>query len=187
MISIDTEYSMLKQEILQLTSACDNLVIAMYTVTIAILAVAFETNNYNLFLLPFVVLFSFQGILNRKRAGIVRIVAYIVVYLEEEKGWESKGVCKQKIGDKRIKMNKMISFLFGRSSSAQLGLICCMFFGYFYIEERMFILNRKDIVLLSIVFLLWLGLLWMNRTVLFNVGNRNAYIKAFRKQKKEKN
>lgn len=106
MISPDVEYTMLKEEILGLISSSDNLIIAMYTITIAILAVAFETNNCLLFLLPFIVLFSFQGVLNRKRDNMVKLAAYIAVYLEEEKGWESKFVGKSKIGNRKIKKIK---------------------------------------------------------------------------------
>lgn len=183
MVSPDVEYTMLKEEILGTISACDNLVIAMYTITIAVLAIAFETDNYFLFLLPFIILFSFQGVLNRKRDNMVKLAAYIAVYLEEEKGWESKVVGKTKIGKKSIKRNKLFDFLLGRSSSMQLGILCAILFYVFYINENKSDIRLCHVIVLVIVFLLCVSLGWMNRTVLFNISNRNAYILMFRAEK----
>ena len=89
MITKDSEYTMLKQEIISLVEIQNTYIIAMYTITITILGVAFERKSQILFLLPYIILFSFQRIISAKRDGMLRIASYIAVYLEEGTGWES--------------------------------------------------------------------------------------------------
>lgn len=49
MISKDTEYSMLKQEIISTTDIISNITLAMYTITVSIIVLAIETENAVIF------------------------------------------------------------------------------------------------------------------------------------------
>lgn len=109
MITPDTEYTMLRQEILDLINIQNNYIIAMYTITITILGIALERQSQVLFLVPYLILFSFQRIISAKKDGMVRIAAYISVYLEKDKeGWESKyeelvaATCEKKTKQKKF-------------------------------------------------------------------------------------
>lgn len=70
MISRDTEYSMLKQEIISMTDIISNITVAMYTITVSIIVLAFETKNAVIFLTPYIVLYPFQNIINRKISSL---------------------------------------------------------------------------------------------------------------------
>lgn len=126
-IDKEIEYGTLRQEILDSITARDNYVIAMYTITTAILCLAFELQNPIIFLMPYIILFAFQNAIASKNENIIVLAAYISIYLEEETGWES-----QNIGLKAI-MHKGTPFrrpsfiwgrLVGRIGSVQLGLLC---------------------------------------------------------------
>ena len=128
MITKDSEYTMLKQEIISLVELQNTYIIAMYTITITIFGVAFERKSHILFLLPYIILFSFQRVISAKRDGILRIAAYIAVYLEEGKGWESS---YEKVVDKttkesngKEKFSRFMNIITGRISSLQLGALC---------------------------------------------------------------
>ena len=60
MVDSNTEYNALRSEILNLISIQNTYIIAMYTITITILGFGLQTQNSFLFLLPYIVLFSFQ-------------------------------------------------------------------------------------------------------------------------------
>lgn len=86
----NTEYTMLKQEIINTSDIIVNITIAMYTISISIFVLAFEFSNCYIFLLPYMILFPFQNMINRKRDGINRMAAYIAVYLEDDNCWENR-------------------------------------------------------------------------------------------------
>ena len=120
------EYNSLRTEIIELVNIQNNYIIAMYTITIAILSLAIQQENEWLFLLPYVILFSFQRIISAKNDGMLRIAAYIAVFLDENVGWEKNyeqitGVAKTTGRDKFSKFMNVIS---GRISSMQLGVVC---------------------------------------------------------------
>lgn len=128
MITKDSEYTMLKQEIISLVEIQNAYIIAMYTITITILGVAFERKSQILFLLPYIILFSFQRIISAKRDGMLRIASYIAVYLEEGTGWESiyetiSNRTIESINRKKVH-SRIFNVLMGRLCSAQLGLLC---------------------------------------------------------------
>ena len=60
MIDKQTEYGALRQEILDSINARDNYIVGMYTITSAILCVAFELQNPILFLVAYNVSYAFQ-------------------------------------------------------------------------------------------------------------------------------
>ena len=126
-IDKETEYSTLRQEILDSINTRDNYIIAMYTITVAILCIAFELQNPILFLVPYVVLFAFQNSIASKNENMITLAAYISVYLEDGQGWESKNIDLKKIMHEGIPVKRPRSIwsrLIGRISSVQLGLLC---------------------------------------------------------------
>ena len=124
-----TEYESLRQEILDLITAKDNFIIAMYTITTAILCFAFELENPVLFLVPYIVLFAFQYNISAKNESMVILAAYIAVCLEEGQGWESQNQKYRDAMRNGVTFHKPESIwkiLVGRLGSAQLGLLCSM-------------------------------------------------------------
>lgn len=123
----EAEYSTLRQEILDSITARDNYIMAMYTITTAILCVAFELENPILFLLPYIILFAFQNTIASKNENMIVLAAYISVYLEEGKGWESQNIALKDImheGASFHRPRSIWSRLVGRIGSVQLGMLC---------------------------------------------------------------
>lgn len=124
----DIEYSTLRDEIINLVEIQSNYIIAMYTITVSIIGFAIERNSEWLFLLPYIILFSFQRIISSKNDGMIRIAAYIAVFLEENHGWESMyaDVVKRTTvkHNNRKTYSRLKSIIGGRISSLQLGLAC---------------------------------------------------------------
>lgn len=176
-----TEYTMLKQEIINTSDVIVNITITMYTISTAIFVFALEFNNCYAFLFPYVVLFPFQNMINRKRDGINRLAAYISVYIEEGNGWESKlseniavfrGLDKHK-----VIVNRIWNFIIGRTNSSQLGLISTIFFLYTYMQRvNMAALTIENYSLPILSVLLFIILFWGNKRALSNVATRDLYI-----------
>lgn len=122
-----TEYSSLRQEILDSITSRDNYIMAMYSITAAALCVAFELQNPILFLIPYIILFAFQNTITSKNENMIVLAAYIAVYLEEGCGWESRNAEIKKIMHEGIpfkRANSVWKFLVGRIGSVQLGMLC---------------------------------------------------------------
>lgn len=122
------EYSSLRAEIIGIVDIIQNYIIAMYTITIAILTFAIQQQNQWLFLIPYVVLYSFQRIIAVKKDIMVRMAAYIVVFLDGEFGWEKNysDICKETTFKHNAseKFSKLKNIVSGRISSLQLGAVC---------------------------------------------------------------
>lgn len=131
----ETEYTSLRQEILDSITARDNYIMAMYTITVAILCVAFQLQNPIIFLLPYIILFSFQNTIAAKNENMIVLAAYISVYLEEGHGWESNSIDLKKSMHKTMPFKRprsVMGRLMGRIGSVQLGLlcsVCCLVFA----------------------------------------------------------
>lgn len=186
MISQDSEYSMLKQEIISLVEIQNTYIIAMYTITITIFGIAFERRSHVLFLLPYIILFPFQRVISAKQDGIARIAAYISVYLEQGTGWESfyEEVFNRttKENNNREKFSKLMNIITGRISSLQLAVLssissiimCCY-------NKKINIFDIKNIKLIDSVviigaILLFAILYYWTKGAL--KSNRKKYIKA---------
>lgn len=129
MKSIDkqTEYATLRQEILDSITARDNYIMTMYTITTAVLCVAFELQNPILFLIPYIILFAFQNNISSKNENMIVLATYIAVYLEEGDGWESRNTELKNIMHKGVPFRRPQSIwsrLIGRIGSVQLGFLC---------------------------------------------------------------
>ena len=126
-IDKQTEYATLRQEILDSITARDNYIMAMYTITTAVLCVAFELQNPTLFLIPYIILFAFQNSIASKNENMIVLATYIAVYLEEGNGWESRNIDLKNIMHEGVPFKRpgsTWSRLIGRIGSVQLGLLC---------------------------------------------------------------
>lgn len=89
---MEKEYLMLKDEIMLSMKTIKNYNTMLYTVSAALLAFAFNSQNELLFLLPFVILFPLYYLITREAKQALRIGAYMIVFLEEKTNfsWESR-------------------------------------------------------------------------------------------------
>ena len=185
MISKDTEYSMLKQEIISTTDIISNITLAMYTITVSIIVLAFETENAVIFLAPYIVLYPFQNIINRKRDGINRIAAYIAVFLEKEKGWEGQYNRYYEVMrgyNKGLMLTRKVwNFIIGRTNSTQLSLLSTALFNYFY---QIADIGIKDAALVATSILLFVVLAFENKIIISNKDIRTMYIEQLKLLKK---
>lgn len=191
MVSKDTEYSMLKQEIISESEIISNVTIAMYTITLSIFVLGAEFDNSIIFLAPYIILFPFQNIINRKRDGINRIAAYMAVFLEDEKGWEGRynEIFEAMRGyDKNLMLARRIwNFIIGRTNSTQLGLLSTLIFNLFYWKNLNFnSMGFEDATIVIISVVLFIILALVNKTSISNVGRRNMYIEQLKLINKKK-
>lgn len=122
----NTEYSALKNELINLDTERNNLVIAMYSIFITVFCFSVEFKNKFALLSLYIVLFAFQRRFITIRDGMNRIAAYITVYLDNPYGWESNLITifkETSLKNKQdVKMPKVIELVTGRVASVQLGL-----------------------------------------------------------------
>lgn len=179
-----TEYATLRQEILDSIAAKDNYIIAMYTITTAVLCVAFELQNPILFLIPYVILFAFQNAIATKNENMIAIAAYIAVCLEKGSGWESNNIKLKGVMQKGIPYKRLTSiwkFLIGRISSVQLGMLCsvsCTVIAIIDIlaaEQICEMIESGAYIILSAV--LYILIRIQTKNVLSLKDRREAYIK----------
>ena len=182
---VKLEYASLRQEILNSINACDTYKIAMYTVTVSLLCVAFAQGKAILFFLLYVVIFAFQWAISAKNENNVVLAAYIAVFLEQGQGWESNNlelkVKMHKNKTKKVATPKIINRLIGRISSAQLGFLCSLLCCIYSIPPFYKAVQINDCVLpgacviLSIA--LYVGIRIKTEDVLNLWKKKNEYIK----------
>ncbi len=192
--SIDkhAEYATIRQEILDTINARDNYVIAMYTITAAILCAAFELQNPILFLIPYIILYAFQNAVATKTENMIVLAAYIAVFLEEGVGWESNNYNIKEIMHKDIpykRANSIWKFLVGRISSVQLGMLCsiaCTLYSIFDILAANGIQNIIEACIYIVLAIILYVLIRIQTNDILTVRDRrNAYIENLQKAKKE--
>ncbi len=192
------EYLTLKEEINDLTMMQNNCVIAMYTITIAILSLAIQQKNEWLFLLPYIILFSFQRIINAKKDVRIRAIAYIAVFLDGENGFEKNyaTIVEKTTGNyNNKKFDKVMNVISGRVSSLQLGVVCtigatvmCIFNKYSEWKTYTNVMNDLAVVdILPIILgIFLLGILkeWCT-DALDSMKKRERYIQSLEAYKRE--
>ena len=121
----ETEYEVLKSEIIQLNNIEQNYIIAMYTITIAILGFAIErgTNEW-IYLLPYVILISFQRIISAKKYHRLKLAAMITVYFDDL--WENNYQKIENVFSKTYDKKRLKHSIIIRVSSIHLAFICSM-------------------------------------------------------------
>ncbi|NSF39953.1 hypothetical protein [Blautia wexlerae] len=187
-IEKDTEYSALRQEILNLITIQNTYIIAMYTITITILGIGIERKSSILLLLPYVILFSFQRIIAAKKDSYLRVAAYIAVYLEDGDGWEwrYKKISENTIGIQKANKKKFVikDIISGRISSLQLGLLCSsMSIGMCLIENCKKILTMSNLTIVILSIALFVSLCYFCKDTLETMKKRDNYIQIMFKCK----
>lgn len=185
MIDKQTEYGALRQEILDSINARDNYIVGMYTITIAILCVAFELQNPILFLMPYIVIYAFQYWISVKSENMIVIGAYIAVYLEDGSGWEYNNAKLKKIMHKDIPYKRVDSvwkFLVGRIGSVQLGMLCSVSCIGYAVSAIMKASSQRDLIAPGIYIALSLILY-----ILIRIQTRNVLKTGERKKAYEAN
>lgn len=194
MVSKEAEYASLRQEMINLIDLQNNYIIAMYTITVTILGIAYERRSHILFLLPYVILFSFQRIISAKRDGLLRIAAYVSVFLEKDDGWESrysKVVNETCYKNNKVRYTKFMNIITGRMSSFQLGFLCSISsIITCCINKNINLTNLSDISLkesstLICSVALFAILYYWNKDSLKAMDKRTIYIEALKKKRNE--
>lgn len=191
-IDKQTEYSTLRQEILDSITSRDNYIMAMYTITVAILCVAFELQNPILFLIPYVILFAFQNSIAAKNENMIVLATYIAVYLEDGCGWESNNFELKKIMQEGASFKRPRSiwkFLMGRIGSVQLGLLCSISCIAYAAQEIMTAFKVTELIKPGICIILAIVLYILIRVQTkdaLKLGKRRkVYIENLRKAKEK--
>ncbi len=188
MISKEVEYSMIKQEIISATEIVVNISIAMYTITLSIFVLAAQFNKPVLFLSPYIILFPFQNLINRKKDGINRLAAYSAVFLEEGNGWESKYnelFSVMKGYDKNlILLRRVWNALIGRTNSTQLGILSTVIFNItFWKNTNASSMKFEEAILVVFSVLLFVFIAIVNSNMMSNIETRNIYIERLKTEK----
>ena len=193
MIDKETEYGTIRQEILDTINSRDNYIMAMYTITVAILCVAFELQNTILFLLPYVILYAFQNSIATKNENMIVLGSYVAVCLEEGEGWESKNLEIKKIMDtsKLYKRPKgLLAKLIGRIGSVQLGMLCSISCIIYSVKDLIGTTNIADVIRPScciIIAVVLYRLICVQTKDVFNLSKRRAaYIENLKNHEKKK-
>ena len=194
-MSVDkqTEYATLRQEILDSITSRDNYIMAMYTITTAVLCVAFELQNPILFLIPYVILFAFQNAIASKNENMIVLATYIAVWLEDGNGWESMNIDLKNIMHEGITFNRPRSIwsrLVGRIGSVQLGILCSVSCIVYAVPEVMTATQIDEIIEPGIcavlAFVLYILIRVQTRDVLKLSERKKSYIKNLHKAKKKR-
>ncbi|MBO4996994.1 MAG: hypothetical protein J6D02_03230 [Lachnospira sp.] len=89
---LQLEYNNIKQEIFTLMQRCDNLIVAIFTVSVSLIGLGYELNNAIFFILTVIFIIPMQGLLNVRRYHMARCSIYIRLFLEpcfEKLRWET--------------------------------------------------------------------------------------------------
>ena len=121
---LQLEYNNIKQEIFVLMERCDNLIIAIFTVSVSLIGLGYELDNDIFFPLTVVFIIPMQGLLNVRRFHMARCSMYIKLCLEphfENLNWETTvGIVDskfQRIYTKENKLHKLASIFIGTGSA----------------------------------------------------------------------
>lgn len=189
------EYACITSRITAASQTKHSYNIAMYTITIAIIGVALECKNAWLFLLPYVVLFSFHRIIQNERYRINKYDAYLAIYSEDR--WERNY--------KAFHMNLEQSYAehphgitksrFVRVSALHLSAVCSLMAIFMWVYNVTFIdgeldLNRLisntsifDCFLVVIAVLLFFIMIFWCKNATDSMSTRDKYIEQIKQQK----
>lgn len=180
----ETEYSALRNEILNCITMQNNYIVAMYTISISILVFAFSQNDELIFLFPYLIIIPFQSIINIKRNAMIKLGVYIQVFLENENDWENVNILfeaeNRKIDDKRIH-NKLKRFV-RRTGAVQIGFFCSLSAGIVHymnlgieFKEILSVSLRNSLVFIFALLLFGVVFL-LNKTVWETKNVRESYL-----------
>lgn len=170
--------------------------IAMYTITIAIIGYALETKNAWLFLLPYVVLFSFHRIIQNERYRINKYDAFLAVYSDDIWEQEYKEFHDNLKQCYRIHEHGITTSKFVRVPALHLGFVCSVMSISMQVYNLVYINGRYDLnclvtdytlgdlfLLVVACVLLILIFLWC-KNANNSIATREKYIEQIKQQKK---
>lgn len=158
--ALQLEYNNIKQEIFTLMQRCDNLIVAIFTVSISLIGLGYELNNDIFFILTVVFVIPMQGLLNVRRYHMARCSMYIKMCIEpyfESLNWETMvGKIDSKfktLYTKENRLYKITAFFIGAGS----GIIALISIAS-YVSNHMTIDNGvmlcSEIDMIIILFML---------------------------------
>lgn len=176
--NIIREYETLREEIKHKIELHNSLITFMITTTVAVLAFALESNNVQLYLLPFCIIIPLSMRVTYYRTVMTKLSAYIIVYIEDKiegLNWETRNT---------LLINRDKNYLYDTLTISHyyegiiLGFVC--YFLYFFNYMKCNTINFHTIIWLVLPFLLvvW-ELLITIRIVTFN-NEKEKWIKKWK-------
>lgn len=171
--------------------------IAMYTITIAIIGYAIQAKNAWLFLLPYVVLFSFHRLIQNERYRINKYDAFLAVYSKdiwerEYKEFHDNLKLTYRVHEYGIVTSKLV-----RVPALHLGLVCSVMsivmqmYNLVYTDEG-YDLNRMvtqcklgDLFLLIVACVLLILIFIWCKNANDSEATREKYIEQIKRQKRD--
>ena len=181
----DSEYTCIKNEILQLHSLKHNYIIAMNTIVTALIGVAITSKCSWVYLVAYTILYFFQIRIDKLSRSSMKLGAFLAVFSEDV--WEvnygkihsyiNKKVLSK--GNHKAKHRFVAQILF--VNSIQLGGICSLLFMGTYCLEMFTNSGIKiiDIAVLLLPVFLWVCLVVMTNDSLKTMKKREYYIEIF--------
>lgn len=188
------EYACITNRIIAAYQVKHSYIIAMYTITIAIVGYAIQAKNAWLFLLPYIVLFSFQRLIQNERYRINKFDAFLAVYSEDIWEREYKEFHDNLKLSYRVHEYGIITSKFVRVPALHLGVACSgmailmQVYSLVYTSEG-YDLNRLithwtfwDILLLTIACVLLILIVIWCKNANDSEATRAKYIEQIRQQ-----
>lgn len=155
-----TEYKILRDEINQKIDLVNSLTTFTLTTIVAILTFALTKKNPLLYLLPFCIIIPMYMRISYYRSAMVKISAYMIVFLEEEIediNWETRNAylmdnIKRTDGSIVLRARYYENFV--------LSVICYILFIYNYIKGK-----EMDFILIIYISIPFLLVIWIWYTV----------------------
>ncbi len=176
------EYTSISSKINSLANMLETYIIAMHTITIAIIGFALDRGNPWLYILPYIILISFQRIIDVKKYNLLKFSAYLACFSDDI--WESNYLS---IEDKLFKPTYTKATIgrlrIVRISSLHLGLLCSLlsiiavFTNNFTEFVSINAIEIRDFVLVLSSILLFIFMMYWTRDALDSSKTLKKYIK----------
>lgn len=128
------EYNALRAELVSKQERKMDAYLHMYLLYVPIFALAFEINNYYLFMITYIILIPYQAIINNMEWNVSRISAYIRLFYENDQThqrWETMNAEYKPYTDYLEKTKiKSVSGFVSRAGSVHLAALSTGFFIY---------------------------------------------------------
>ena len=176
------EYTAIKQEISATINIQHNYIIAMYTITAAFIGCAIEFDSLWLFIIPYLVLISFQRIVDVKKYHSLKLTAFLAVYSNDI--WESNYTYfEEKVLSPTYAKSVLGKFRIVRVSSLHLGALCtilCVGRAVLSLMDNSTNDIARLVVPCIISVLLFFFLIYWCSDALDSYATRKKYVKAFK-------
>ena len=153
--NIVKEYETLRAEMLQKIELHNSLITFMITTVVALLTFSLTQDEPLLYLLPFCIIIPITMRLTYYRTMMVKLSAYIIVYLEKDiKGleWETRNTKFVNSEDSQLYNNLTISHYY---EGFLLGIVSYGLYIYNFTKNKSLDSNVIILALLPIIFVIW--------------------------------